>query len=129
MDYNNRLICINNLSNSRILSPSVNFYKRELEAYVIEIKENSYFFEKDISYYLINNLIDGIQNYAQKNNFSVYITPELSKFLFNKDIKIEKRRSLGLAIKEKNSILASDFHNFSSILSQEMIRKLREPQL
>lgn len=129
MDYNHKLITTNKISNPLILSPKFNFYKRELESYIVKVENNQYSFKEELSYRTINTIIEIIYKHAQKYNFSVFLTPKLQKFLFDNDIKIEKRYSLGVAIKSKNEILYDDFDSFSNIISQEMTRKLRDFQL
>ena len=129
LDYDNGLIGYNRLHNPILLSPQLNFYKRELEAFVTEIIREKYLFYKDLRYTTINEVITALTYHSVKYDFELFITPSLRKFLYDSDIQIEKRRSLGVAIKTRNPILHDDVSKFQIIIEQEMERELREPQL
>ena len=49
--------------------------------------------------------------------------------MLDNDIKAEKRRSLGIAIKKRDPLVIDEFSEFCSTIEPLMERKLREPQL
>lgn len=128
-DYKDRLVVINQLENKRYISPEFSFYKRVFESFVHSLDNNVIFFNNQLNYIEIKNIIKQTNDYALKCNFNVYITDKLQKYLYDKDIMIEKRRSLGISIKERLDFLTNDFNNFCSIVNENMTRKLRLPQL
>ncbi len=123
-----KIIGINNLKGINYLSPEYSFFKRELQHLVQSISGSKYYFSK-LNYLHIKKLIAIIKEYADKYSFNVYITQSLNKFIYQWDIILDKRRLLGISIKNKDSILQKDFENFRNIVNSEMVRSLREPQL
>lgn len=129
IDFTDRVTITNNLDNKSYLSTQFLFYKRSLESYVEKIVNNDYIFYENVNYIAIKRMLSEIADYSAKKDFSVYVTDNLRKYLEDKDILIEKRRSLGISIKERMQILENDFNDFCSVIETKMSRKLRLPQL
>lgn len=129
IDFDERIIISNNLYIKDYLKPEFNFYKRVLEAHVEYNKDDDYYLYSTIGYIKLKELIYEINGYALRRDFLVYKTDRLIKYLENKDIQIDKRRSLGIAIKERFDIIKNEFDEFCSIVNNRMTRKLRMPQL
>lgn len=130
MDYqNNRFMVVNNLKFPEYLSPGISFYKRYFQYYISEVVGNEFIFSDDTPILHIKLIIDEASRYASRNDFQVFISPTLRKFINDYDILIEKRRNLGYAIKCKSELLIDDFSEFEKIVNYETDRKLRIPQL
>jgi hypothetical protein len=129
LDFETSLIGINKLDNPTPLLPQSNFFKMEMEAYISCIKDNCYIFSDSMNYLCIQRLISRLLDYASRFNFQLHVTSDLKRHLYNKDIQIDKRRSLGIAIKNKHHLLDDDMHSFREIVNNEMERRLREPQM
>lgn len=129
LDYIDRLIINNNLDNKVYLSPQLSFYKRVLEAYVETTRDNELILYSNVNYITIKRIINELAEYSIRRDFFILLTANLQKYLMDKDIMIEKRRSLGISIKEKMDILNDDFFSFCSVIEERMDRKLRLPQL
>jgi len=129
LDFNNQLILINRLETKEYLDPKYSFYKRVIEPLIETNINDTLKFQKSINYLIIKNVIKELIDYSKKVGFSVFLTDKLHKYINDKDILIEKRRSLGIAIKERLSILTDQFSEFSQVVNANMIRKLREPQM
>lgn len=128
IDDNNNYFIYNNLDNQMLVSENSMIYKFKLRGYVNKIKENKMYLN-DMSYIKLNELIDIIKGLSIKYNFNVCITPILRQYLFEKDLVIEKRKNVGIAIKHKDPLVIDDFNKFKEIVNTEMVRKLREPQM
>lgn len=129
LDYNNQLLLLNKLVKKDFLLPAYSFYKRVFEPIVQESSKDIIKFLVSLNYLEIKKLINELVGYSQRVGFSVFITDKLHKYLNDNDIMIEKRRSLGIAIKERFPILDKDFSEFCQIVMSNMYRELREPQL
>lgn len=129
IDYTDRVIITNHLENHYLLSPENSFYKRSLELYVETMNDFEYRLKNSLNYTIIKRMISEISEFSIKKGFNLYLTSNIQKYIEDKDILIEKRRSLGISIKEKMSVLNNDFMNFCNIVNSNMIRELRKPQL
>lgn len=131
LDYDEKLILTNLLERKILISPQFNFYKRALEAYVDkDTTDNEVItFNNKLGYIKINKIISDIKDYANKKGFNVLLTDNLLNFITEKELHIQKRRSMGIAIKERMSIINDDFLNFQRIVNLNMERSLRVPQI
>ncbi len=123
------LIGFNNLDNPALMSNQSFWYAGMVGPYVVEVEENKYLFDEELLYLDIKRLINTIRERGENAGFEIYVTPRLRNYLYKNDIKAEKRRSLGIAIKQRDPILNEHFKEFKDVLSGAMERKLREPQL
>lgn len=123
-----RFFMVNNLENPKFVSKGSKLYAFKLNSYVEEIYDKKYFFKK-ISYIKINELIKTFTLLSSEYNFNVYVTPILRQYIFSKDILIDKRKNVGIAIKHRDDFLLDDFNKFKQIVNKELSRQLREPQM
>lgn len=128
IDENDNYMIFNNLENKALITPNSRFYLFKLAPYV-KVIEGYKFHLKNISYIKLNELIQSIKEVSEMYNFNVYITPILRQHIFDKDILIEKRKNVGIAIKHKDYLVQDDFERFKMIVDNQMFRKLREPQI
>ena len=132
IDSQNHLTGFNNLDDPSLMLPPNFWYVGYLSALVINnpsTDDKIYNFSSDLSYLDMKNIINLVIERGDKKGFDIYVAPKLRNYIFKCDIKAEKRRSLGIAIKQKETILTQEFNHFKKVLSDSMIRKLREPQL
>ena len=128
IDAEGKYIIVNNLSNKKLISQSSMIYLYKLKPYVMEVLADRIYL-KNISYIKLYSLINEFVNIGNKYNFNVFVTPILREYLYSKDIEIDKRKSLGIAIKHRDGLVESDFEKFKYVVDNEMERQLREPQL
>lgn len=131
LDYENQLVIENRLESKIKLSPELNFFKRSLEAFTeqYDLINNKIYFNRELTYSKINKIILDLNKYALNNDFELLISNNLKSFLESKELYAQKRRSLGIAIKQKMSLLNNDFEKFKKILNSNMERELRSPQI
>lgn len=132
LDEENHLIGFNNLNSKFILLPPTLWYRGYFSYYVKNSPslENPYYeFVDSLNYVSMRKLIAILQQKANDNNFEIYISPKLRRFLADNDLQLEKRRSLGIGIKQKADILLPAFNEFKKIVDDSLERKLRTPQM
>lgn len=128
---NNNLVGFNNIEypTNLYLSSELTFYKTFLGQYIDNIENTKYNFKKDLSYVVMKEVIARTEELGEKKGFSIYVSPSLRSFLLNSDIQINKRRSLGQAIKTRSPLLLSSFNAFKQKVDSLLARELREPQM
>lgn len=119
---------INNLYDKTLYSKQSRIYQFKLRYFVKEYNDDKIWL-KNISYIKLNELIRSLSMLGEEFGYNVFVTPMLQEYLYNKDIMIDKRKSLGIAIKHCDSLVQSDFEKFKTIVNQELVRQLREPQM
>ncbi len=119
----------NFLDNKSLLDTQSSLYKYIIHPYVDSyISYSDTYVLKNIGYMQLNKLIVEVKKYASQLGFDVYVAPRLRRLMYERDIYIDKRKDLGIAIKHRDPNLNEDFEKFKNIISQEMVRELREPQ-
>lgn len=125
---NDKFIIINNLDSDTLISNNSPIYNRKIK-HTVDYIENNIYYLKELSYLKVQKLIDSLKEISVKYNFNLFVTSKLRDFLFDKDIMIDKRKNLGIAIKKKDSNLISEFNKFKNIVDLELSRELRNPQM
>jgi len=131
LDYDSasfRLVGINQLDNN-VLVPTNILFKQFVEPYLGSIRQNNLIFKQDLYLHQIRKVIDGVSRIGKAYHFDVLVSARLQTYMDNQDIKIEKRRKLGILIKNKDSFVLNDFEKFSKIVSRDLSRPLRLPQM
>lgn len=132
LDYQDRFYSINNLINKESLDKGAFRYRNILNYVDFEDEDKTFFKDKD-NYLLIENIIKFYEEYTERINLNLHITDKLKNFIKNKHYDIDRMKSMGVAIKDNRisdfEDLNNDFNKFKIVLSQEMERVLREPQL
>ncbi len=87
-------------------------------------------FKKSLHYSDIKRIIGIISEKCKQRCINLIISPALASFLDKFNIEIEKRTSLGIAIKNKsNPTVLSEFEEFKIFVSNHMERELKEEQM
>lgn len=131
LNEKNVLIGKNNLSDEYFIYmiPETLFYKRNLSRYIDQINQNIYLFKDSLSYVEVKLIIDSIIKYSEKYDFPLSVSRKLLEYIKNCDIEIEKRRSLGIAIKNRSYEVKDAYNHFKNIVDNELERKLRDVQM
>lgn len=131
LDSENNLIGKSNLTSPQLMLPPGIWYRGYLEYYVTNNPSNdlSYRFRKEINYVTMRKIINIVENRGIDKGFNIYLSPRLQRFLWQKDIKVDKRKSLGCAIKAKDPTVFKAFNEFKKIVDESLSRPLREPQM
>lgn len=95
----------------------------------LEVMENyNLVFKENLSYVDIRKIIEYITEYSVENSFQIYTTDKLRNYIKLMDIQIEKRKALGIDIKNHSELVIDKFEEFSEIIDKKMYRKLRTMQ-
>ena len=128
IDRNNDLICKNFLNPNKIDVrdiPIKIFLKPFLAVCSNELLE----FNKKLNYVQIKKIITILINYSSEVDFDFYVTDRLKDYLDIMDLELDKRRNLGIDIKEHAEYILKKFNEFSEIVKKEMHRDLTIPQM
>jgi len=132
LSENSTLIGINNLNNPTSLLPGSMWYMGYLSYYVKNkpsLEDKTYIFDQSLSYVGMRKIIGLVSEKGEEKGFDIYISPKLRRYFLDNDIQAEKRRSLGVGIKQHADIVLPSFNEFKNIVNEAMERELREPQM
>jgi superfamily II DNA or RNA helicase len=105
------------------------YYRTYIQSYVNKLEKNYIYFENTQNYLILKELILRIKKFGAQQTFEVEISDRLISYLNSLDLHIEKRRALGIAIKNKHESINDNYSNFSKIVNSRMQRRLRDPQM
>lgn len=124
----NNTFIVKNLLTPNKIDVRDRIFKVFLKKYLVCMENDNLQFKEGLSYIEIRKIIDYINDYSIINNFKTYTTERLKNYINSMDIKIDKRKNLGIDIKNHNDIVVDKFNEFSSIIDTLMTRKLRPMQ-
>ena len=128
IDNNEKMVIKNFLKNDKF-SMQDRYFQIYLNRF-LKINSNNEIEVRNVNNYLdMKKIIQRLKEYSQKNDFEIIISKKLHKYIEDRDMQINERKKLGIDIKNKENYLKDSFEEFKAILSEEMTRKLREPQL
>ena len=128
IDNNEKMVIKNFLKNDKF-SMQDRYFQIYLNRF-LKIYSNNEIEVRNVNNYLdMKKIIQRLKEYSQKNDFEIIISKKLHKYIEDRDMQINERKKLGIDIKNKENYLKDSFEEFKAILSEEMTRKLREPQL
>lgn len=85
-------------------------------------------FKPGLSYVEIEEIIQLLNRYAERNHCHLIISDSVRKFIEVSKFRIQEIARRGLAIKNKDEILLNDFEKFNSIVNNEISRRLYKIQ-
>ncbi|NJE44290.1 SNF2-related protein [Massilimicrobiota sp. SW1139] len=105
-------------------------FKLNIRRYVesIDLKKNITF-KGEYGYLEYQKIIGKIINVCDKLQLKCSVTSRLQKYIDEHNLYIDKRRNLGVAIKNKDSYLLDRYEKYKSIVNGLMDRQLREQQM
>lgn len=124
---NNTLIAKNFLNPNKVDVRDRTF-KVFLKKYLEIMENDNLVFKDQLSYIDTRKIINYINDYSVENLFQVYTTDKLKNYIKLMDIQIEKRKNLGIDIKNHSDVVLEKFNEFSEIIDKLMYRKLRQMQ-
>ena len=128
-DGSMRLVGYSFLQNKETLSQNSIWFKTRIKYAVDKIDNFGTFHFNDIHPSEIKILIKTFETYAQTNGFSVIVSNKVKNYLSNLDLFLEKRISVGNAIKNRDAEVLPEFLKFKEVVTRELSRTLKEPQL
>lgn len=132
LDYENMFFATNNLYEKEKLD--INQYDfMNIKRYISHIDDNIFYFKDKNNYTTIEKIINHFIDYSNFIKVNIFITQRLKDYINAKKFEIDLYKSVGIAIKEnkieEHSVLDNEFKLFKKIISRDMLRVLREPQI
>lgn len=129
LDEELKLVGYSFLNDKNLLSPNGLLYKTKFGFLINKIDNLDVFYFKEMKSLEIKKLIDSFENFSKKHDFNVLLSNKLKFYLQNLELYLDKRVSLGNAIKHKDESVLLEFEKFKNIVDNELTRRLAEPQL
>lgn len=106
-------------------------YKLRLRKYadVDASSENIICFQHHLTYPAYKKIIHILEQDAEKRGYQFYTTKRLREYIASREMYIEKRANIGLAIKQQDPIVQKEFLEYKVVVDQELSRQLREKQM
>lgn len=110
---------------------NTSFYKMRLKRYVDAAKStNEHICFKDaLKYPQFNRIISLLQNESDKRGYRFFVTARLRKYIADRELYIEKRANLGLAIKQRKPEVIEKYEEYKAVVDDAFSRPLREKQM
>lgn len=107
------------------------FYKRYLKRYVDATKSTNerICFKNTLKYPQFNRIISLLQNESEKRGYRFFVTSRLRKYIADRELHIEKRAGLGLAIKQHSPDVLGKYEEYKAVVNDTFSRPLREKQM
>ncbi len=114
--------------NSKIINSFT--YKVKLRKYV-DFKNSTdslIVFRENLTYPKYKKIILALKNDSQKRLYNFIVEDEVYNYINERELYIDKRRDLGIGIKQERKELLKEFSNYKNVLNKSMIRTLRDKQ-
>ncbi len=104
-------------------------FKLKVSKYINIFNENKFILHNDINLSKLKELIKRMEKYSSVSNLNFKVSESCIEFIKSKELYIKERYELGLILKNDLEKFIDKFNNFKDILSNNMQRTLRDPQL
>lgn len=128
LNHNKQLTLRNNTTSNYDLTKNYNF-KNFINHYVINNENDLFTFNVNINYLTMEKIMNHVSEICVKKDFNYYVSDQLSQFIKDKHLQIEKRKSLGIKIKNEDESLNEIFNEFKKIVDYNLERKLTNKQM
>jgi len=125
----NNKVLFKNFLDPNVIDVRDRIFKVFLRKWLLVATNDNIEFKDGLSYVELKKIRDLLLEYSISNNFDIYFTDKFNNYIKLMDYQIDKRKSLGIDIKEHNDIVKSKFEEFKDIVSVEMERQLKPNQM
>ncbi len=87
------------------------------------------YFKQELTYPKFKRIIDILELDSKKRGYHFFVTKRLKEYIQSREIYIEKRAGIGLAIKQQNIDIVDKFIEYKNIVEKLLVRELREKQM
>lgn len=110
---------------------NTSFYKIRLKRFVDTTRstDERILFKDILKYPQFNRIISLLQNESEKRGYRFFVTSRLRKFIADRELHIEKRAGLGLAIKQHSPDVLEKYEEYKAVVNDAFSRPLREKQM
>ena len=129
LDYDTELKLEMKTDSSILLNNRI--YKLRLKRYIDSQRSNDNVlrFKSHYTYVAFKKIINMLEIDSKKRNYRFFVTDRLKRFISEKELFIDKRAQIGLAIKNRDEIVRKQYEDYKEIVDKEFERKLREKQM
>ena len=129
LDYDTELKLEMKTDSSILLNNRI--YKLRLKRYIDSQRSNDNVlrFKSHYTYVAFKKIINMLEIDSKKRNYRFFVTDRLKRFISEKELFIDKRARIGLAIKNRDEIVRKQYEDYKEIVDKEFERKLREKQM
>ena len=116
---------------NRLTSPPSNYslvYKSGIKRYVSDFSTRI-MFRKDLDYMDYKRIIESLSNMCYKQESKFVVSKRLIDYIDSHDLILNKRISLGLEIKRRDSIVVPNFKKYKEIVDENTERHLFDQQM
>ena len=105
-------------------------YKLRLRRYIdLDVsKDNIIIFKNQLTYPVYKKIIMLIERDSEIRDYDFYVTDRLKSHIEHRELYINRRANIGLAIKRQSDEILDKYHEYKSVVDRLMVRKLREKQ-
>jgi len=130
LDYNNENLELNiKIDPSNIWNNQL--YKLKLKRYsdVNLSSQEKMVFVKNLTYPKYKKIINILEVDSKKRDYKFLVTERLRKYIFSREMYINERANVGIAIKQQSPEVFEKFNEYKNIVDNSMERKLRDKQM
>ncbi len=106
-------------------------YKMRLKRYVDEkaSTDDTMKFREILGYPEFKKIIQILERDAKNRNYRFFVTERVRKYIESRELLIKERSQLGMAIKNRDSIIMNRFASYQAAVNAAFVRPLREKQM
>jgi len=129
LDYDGGLRLDIKVEPSLLLKNAV--YKLRLKRYVDPARSGEFMirFQNHLTYPVYKKIIHILEQDAQKRGYRFFTTQRLRDYIASRELYIEKRANVGLAIKRQDFIVQDPFDEYKTVVDNAFLRQLRDKQM
>ena len=129
LDYDGRLFLDIKLDDYDF--PSTRLYKLKLKRYIdsLPVDMKRVYFDENLRYPTYKKIINVIENDSHKRGYTFYVAKRLKDYIRLRELHIDNRSRVGLAIKKRDPSVQTQFENYKAIVDASFVRPLRENQM
>ncbi len=129
LDYSEGLELHIKLDIARIINSAM--YKLKLKKYISKINysDNKILFKSTLTYTAYKKIISVIKMDTQNKNYDFFVSDRLNRYISQKELYIQERANVGIAIKQRHDAVMQKFNEYKTIVNSNMNRELREQQM
>jgi len=129
LDYDNGFL-VSRLGMEPSLFWNSKLYKLRLRRYIERdlCSDEIIIFKNHLTYPVFKKIIKMIERDADTRDYNFHVTDKLKSYIEQRELYINKRANIGLAIKNQSDEITDRFLEYKSVVDRMMVRKLREKQ-
>ncbi len=129
LDYENEQLVLQFNTDGMDWLTSKTFYRSNLQHKVEKISGNTIYFSPELVYPDYIKIHEKLKAKIPREGYEYFATTRLLEYIEQRNLYIQKRAKLGIEIKTDPSNLQDEYNEFKEVVSENMVRVLREKQM